>query len=168
MKSMYCVWNMITFMFLSMLITLEEEGLLGPNTKVKNLGMIMAMFIHLIDEERPYNGESFDIFVYAFAIKYKVELIGLHKSHLGMLQDEVLGKEDILPEDGSEHPWVLEDALEDYMELEAASMSVGGSDLDITAWTSAERKKHSFNGEDPISDETLAAMEEGGILTFED
>lgn len=168
MKSTYCVWNMITFMFLSMLITLEEEGLLGPNTKVKNLGMIMAMFIHLIDEERPYNGESFDIVVYAFAIKYKVELIGLHKSHLGMLRDEILGKEDILPEDGSEHPWVLEDALEDYMELEAASMSVGGSDLDITAWTSAERKKHSFNGEEPISDETLAAMEEGGILTFED
>ncbi|KAJ5802958.1 uncharacterized protein N7503_005408 [Penicillium pulvis] len=101
-------------------------------------------------------------------MKYKAGLVGLHKSHLGKLEDEVLGKEDMLPKDGSEYPLVLEDALEDYMELEAASMSVGGSDVDITAWTSAERKKHHFNWEDPILDETKAAMEQGGILTFGD
>ena len=182
-ESVKGVWKLISFMFLSMLITLEDEDLLDPKSKVKNLGMIMALFLQLMRKERPLDCKNYDIYVFAFVMQHKVELIGLPKSHLEMLQEEYRGNESILPEpesesesdsnsgsesdSGSGYPWTVKYALDDYIELEAPR-SVGGDDLDITAWTSAERKKHHFDGEDPISDETIAAIEEGGILTFGD
>jgi hypothetical protein len=172
-------------MFLSMLIALENEGLLGPKSKVKNLGMIMALFLQLMKKERPSDGKNFEIYVFAFAILHQVELIGLPKSTFDMLREEFLRNPDILPgavsdsdsdsdsdsnsgsdsNSDSEYPWVVKDALDDYMEQEVPR-SVGGDDLDITAWTSAKRERYHFCGQDPLSEETISALEKGDILTF--
>ncbi|KAJ5636180.1 uncharacterized protein N7484_009493 [Penicillium longicatenatum] len=178
-ESVKSVWKLISFMFLSMLIALENEGLLGPKSKVKNLGMIMALFLQLMKKERPSDGKNFEIYVFAFAILHQVELIGLPKSTFDMLREEFLRNPDILPgavsdsdsdsesdsNSDSEYPWVVKDALDDYMEQEAPR-SVGGDDLDITAWTSAERERYHFGGQDPLSEETISALEKGDILTF--
>lgn len=56
----------------------------------------------------------------------------------------------------SGYPWVVKYALDDDMEMESPR-SVGGDDLDITAWTSAESKEYHFDVEDPISDEIIVA-----------
>ncbi|KAJ5656372.1 hypothetical protein N7507_008322 [Penicillium longicatenatum] len=186
-ESVKSVWKLISFMFLSMLIALENEGLLGPKSKVKNLGMMMALFLQLMKKERPSDGKNFEIYVFAFAILHQVELIGLPKSTFDMLWEEFLRNPDILPgavsdsdsdsgsgsesdsepdsNSDSEYPWVVKDALDDYME-QKTPRSVGGDDLDITAWTSAERERYHFGGQDPLSEETISALEKGDILTF--
>ncbi|KAM7189553.1 hypothetical protein V8F20_010092 [Naviculisporaceae sp. PSN 640] len=46
------------------------------------------------------------------------------------------------------------------------SRMIGGDALDITTWSSAERKKHSFKKKDPLDKKDLDALKEGLVLEF--
>lgn len=47
---------------------------------------------------------------------------------------------------------------------EKAQATIGGDYLDVTSWTSEERKKHSFRGKDSLVVEAIEAIEKRNVL----
>jgi hypothetical protein len=41
---------------------------------------------------------------------------------------------------------------------------LGGDSLDLTTWSSAERKAHSFEKKDPLGKEIMDAIKKGEVL----
>lgn len=185
--------------FLAMLARLEHLNLLKPDSEVKNLGLIMALYIKLAatedifdfhddtDEIKKNNGtdetftfvpSEFPSYILAYAKKYNIKLVeatGVDKV-IEDLDDEVE-----LPERSrDEHPlsdllcdpWDLKGASKEYVEKHAIDYDgrrglkthLGGDYLDITTWTSAERKNASFDGKDPLGKEEIDAIKKGMVL----
>jgi hypothetical protein len=46
----------------------------------------------------------------------------------------------------------------------AGKGAIGGDALDITTWTSAERKEFNFDGRDPFGAREIAALKKGDVL----
>jgi hypothetical protein len=165
-------------MFLAMLAKLERQDLLKPDSEIKNLGVIMAMYIKLTDHLRSndvlpdddlsddeddeisdednesFNPTNFDAYILAYATKYNVKLLGL--SNIDDLVGE-LEKVD-LPAAGDD-PWGWIAAFEEYV-----GPSIGGDSLDITSWSSAERKAKSFDNKDPLGKKERDMIKEGTVL----
>ena len=47
---------------------------------------------------------------------------------------------------------------------EKAQATIGGDYLEVTSWTSEERKKHSFRGKDLLVEEAIKAIKKGNVL----
>lgn len=181
--------------FLAMLAQLEHLDLLKPDSEVKNLGFIMALYIKLaatediidledvIDEIKKNNGtdetftfvrSNFPSHILAYAKKYNIKLVGPTDI------DEVV--EDL--EDGAElperdekpfgDPWNLSGATEEYFDnytgyydgRKGWKTRPGGDTLDITTWSSADRKKASFDGKDPLGKEERDAIKKGLVMSL--
>lgn len=41
---------------------------------------------------------------------------------------------------------------------------IGGDQYDITTWSSAERKKHSFDKKDPLDKKMIKALKQGLVM----
>lgn len=153
-------------MFLTMLARLEREQLLqDQNSEVKNLGLIMALFIKLASELRggslledgdeetvkkssprfKFKPSEFDGYILAYANKFAITLRG------PIDIDELVAELDTdakLPASGQD-PWGWNTALKSYSKDYAISppmgggkATIGGDSLDITTWSSAERKRY--------------------------
>ncbi|KAH1464616.1 hypothetical protein KXX58_006506 [Aspergillus fumigatus] len=181
--------------FLAMLAQLEHLDLLKPDSEVKNLGFIMALYIKLAatedildledvtDEIKKNNGtdetftfvrSNFPSHILAYAKKYNIKLVGPTDI------DEVV--EDL--EDGAElperdekpfgDPWNLSGATEEYFDnytgyydgRKGWKTRPGGDTLDITTWSSADRKKASFDGKDPLGKEERDAIKKGLVMSL--
>ncbi|RLM01964.1 hypothetical protein CFD26_108835 [Aspergillus turcosus] len=132
------------------------------------------------DETFTFVPSEFPSYILAYAKKYNIKLVkatGVDKV-IEDLDDEVE-----LPERSrDEHPlsellcdpWDLKDARQEYVDKHATyydgrrglKTHLGGDYLDITTWTSAERKKASFDGKDPLSKEEIDAIKKGMVLGF--
>ncbi|KAF7156735.1 hypothetical protein CNMCM5623_000408 [Aspergillus felis] len=182
-------------MFLAMLAKLEHLNLLKPDSEVKNLGFIMASYIKLAatedildlhdvtDEIKKNNGTNetftfvrsdFASHILAYAKKYNIKLVG-RKGIDKIIED--LDDEAELPErdeDPSGDPWNLAGASKEYVKKHAFyhngrkgfKSQLGGDALDITTWSSAERKKASFDGKDPLGKEERDAIKEGLVMSL--
>lgn len=178
-----------------MLAQLEHLDLLKPDSEVKNLGFIMALYIKLAatedildledvtDEIKKNNGtdetftfirSNFPSHILAYAKKYNIKLVGPTDI------DEVV--EDL--EDGAElperdekpfgDPWNLSGATEEYFDnytgyydgRKGWKTRPGGDTLDITTWSSADRKKASFDGKDPLGKEERDAIKKGLVMSL--
>ncbi|KAL5001005.1 hypothetical protein BDV10DRAFT_25525 [Aspergillus recurvatus] len=76
-------------MFLTMLATFESRDFLKPDSEVKSLGMVMALYLSLAEERRQYfesgddgqpNFSRFDHYVLAYAKNYRTKLQGPSKT----------------------------------------------------------------------------------------
>lgn len=150
-----------------MLATLERNALLKPDSEVKNLGMVMALYIRLAGDEMPTC--SIDLpdlagDVLAYATKFNIEPLDLS----GMENvDEVkaLANKVVLPacEDKNDDPWEWAKGLKEYQDKHKPG-KIGGDRLDITTWKSADRKKHSFTKKDPVDKQMIDALKEGLVM----
>lgn len=153
-------------MFLTMLATLERNALLKPDSEVKNLGMIMALYIRLAGDEMPNYSIDLDPAgdVLAYATKFNIEPLDLS----GMENvDEVkaLASKAVLPacDAKNDDPWEWTKGLKEY-QAEYKHEKIGGDRLDITTWTSADRKKHSFTKKDPMDKQMIDALKQGLVM----
>ncbi|GIJ98243.1 hypothetical protein Aspvir_000358 [Aspergillus viridinutans] len=180
-------------MFLAMLAKLEHLNLLTPDSEVKNLGFIMASYIKLAatedildlhditDEVKKNNGtdetitfvrSDFPSHILAYAKKYNIKLVG--PTGIDKIIED-LDDEAEVPERDEEpfgDPWNFADASEEYADNHACchngrkgfKSQLGGDTLDITTWSSADRKKASFDGKDPLGKEERDAIKNGLIM----
>lgn len=179
--------KMIGRLFLAMLSRLEALNLLSDGSPVKNLGLMMTMYIRQAstfregslleddDEEKltkpsfKWEPGRFDDYIHAYANKYGIRLYGVDNI------DEVTAelKEVSLPATG-EHLWDWPAKFEEFKEDGAFPRLVGGrpavfggDSLDITSWTSAMRKKYSFGKKDPLGKKELDALKSGMVMSLE-
>ncbi|KAL2698660.1 hypothetical protein AAEP93_010048 [Penicillium crustosum] len=149
-------------MFLSMLATLERNDLFKPDSEVKNIGAIMGLFIRfMIDVES--SGITWDrqyADIEAYAAKHDITIHGLNHLRYNKPRGEMAG----LPEAtaNSDDPWDWKKTLTKLKKNTRGRM--GGDSKDITSWTSAERKKVSFDKKDPISRSMMTQIKNGGIM----
>jgi hypothetical protein len=170
-------------MFLTMLAQLDDLGLLGDATEVKSLGCTMAMYIKLAVDMRESNALSdaprkkysgskalqpdyFEDAILSYANKRGVMLCG--PDNIDELVAEAVGEVE-LPKKNAKDPWRWEAEFKKYKKANrdqhGVSM-VGGDRLDITTFSSAERKAASFKKKDPLGKKEMDAIKNGLILQF--
>lgn len=170
-----------------MLARLEAENLLDEVSAVKNLGLIMALYIKLastlrnmslLDQDdkesvtRPVQftwvPDRFDNYINAYGTKFGITLRGL-----GDIDDLTADLDTDASLPPSELSWGWSRHFKSYQKKHARSppigrskSKIGGDSLDITSWTSAERKKYSFDKKDPLSAALLRSIKEGEVLSL--
>ncbi|OQE11785.1 hypothetical protein PENVUL_c002G00083 [Penicillium vulpinum] len=149
-------------MFPTMLATLERNDLFKSDSEVKNLGAVIGLFIRFIVDVEEYgiNWDDHDAKIAAYATKHDITVHGLnHKRYEKSSREEF-----DLPEAtaDSNDPWGWQKALATLKEIHDENL--GGDSKDITSWTSAERKKASFNNKDPIPRSAMTHIKNGDIM----
>jgi hypothetical protein len=196
-ETVEATYQLIGRLFLSMLATLERENLLAKDSEIKSLGMIMAVFMTLPNDSRPYglleeskqesigpakdkkkwNPHSFDNQILAYARKYDIDLVGPHDIAIAI--SEADGNADLpvpASNTGKADPFNFTKGLKAYKSQcggitgflagKKAKTSIGGDALDITTWTSAERKRKSFDKKDPLGKKELDAIKNGMVMSL--
>ncbi|KAK4201329.1 hypothetical protein QBC40DRAFT_324460 [Triangularia verruculosa] len=198
------IWKLMGRLFLSQLAEFERDGLLTKDGPVKNLGFIMAVWMTIPSDMRPYGilddssieslgpakdkkkwtPHSFDEQILAYARKYDIDLKGPHNLDDVIQEVEGEGEADLpKPESNTEKADVFgyKKDLTKYKQKHGGGTSfmstfgrgsqrapksvIGGDSLDITSWTSAERKKAAFNKKDPLSAKELQMIREGCVMS---
>ncbi|KAK2761677.1 hypothetical protein FQN54_001505 [Arachnomyces sp. PD_36] len=165
-------------MFLATIANLEAEGLLGPDSEVKNLGFIMALHMETTagmrdygiseDHEESKKVERYwnsDAYILAYARKYNIELRGPSKIEK-CVKDLEKGLDKIKLPKTAKDPWAWDAALKEYEKRYGVNKKpkIGGNEYDITAMSSAERKKSHFKKKDPLGKKELDAIKAGLIM----
>jgi hypothetical protein len=175
--------------FLATLARLERERLLVPDSEVKNVGLVMSLFIKvardMYDNDLLEEGQeetvklraadgsmtrytfdlaNFDEYILGYAERHGIMVPGLSP-------DE--GTAEMLPVQTAEDPWNTAGAFRKYEENHGRASgpdetpAIGGDKYDITTWTSVERASASFNKRDPFSKKELVALKLGFLLSWE-
>lgn len=176
--------------FLAMLAQLERQHRLGPDSEVKNLGLIMSLYIKTARDmqinELLNDGdeETVDLKLpdgstekYTFDLgKLDEYILGYAERHSIAVPDapqDVAGAAEELPGRTVEDPWKTAESFRRYesdqgtAEGPGETPAMGGDRYDITTWTSAERRSASFKNRDPFSKKEIAALKLGFMLGFE-
>jgi len=163
------VISMVGSMFATMLAMLDREGLLKPDSEVKSLGAVMAAFARLITEIGPDFGiEAGGLVakVLAYAKKHNIELRALSdiedRDRFRKYMEEADKLELPASDAKSRDPWGWRKASTLYKKLYGPK--IGGDKLDISTWTSAERKKAAFDKKDPFNKKMIDAIKDGMIM----
>ena len=110
--------------------------------------------------------DLFEAYIFAYAKKYNINLDG----PLDVLDLDTEGEVE-LPKVGAD-PWDWAASLRNYKKSQGSvpillgrkTAKIGGDNYDITAMSSAERKKACHRGKDPLSKEEIDAIKMGMIL----
>lgn len=171
-----------------MLARLESQKLLDETSGVKNLGLIMALYIKfaaeswvkdLLDDDGEEEANThpsqftwvpgnFDDYINAYANKYGITLYGLVDMDglTATLETDVS-----LPTAEADWGWAA--SFKAYQKRYGHSSSwgrgpskgkIGGDSLDITTWSSTERKQASFDKKDPFSATDLKNLKAGMVM----
>lgn len=160
-----------------MLACLESKKHLSETSEIKDLGLVMALYMQMAKSYRDdislLQGKSqssrFDDYVLAYANKHAVPLVG--PSDI----DEIAAACDgtvKLPAatDKKPDPWGSAAAIKKYEKEHgwkggraSKSIKIGGDKHDIMAMSSAERKAHNFNKKDPLGKREMEALKKGLI-----
>ncbi|KAK4116051.1 hypothetical protein N656DRAFT_786541 [Canariomyces notabilis] len=162
-------------MFMSMPATLEREHLLKKDSEIKNLGQIMSLFKDIaialrnygiledsnkealgpVSDKKSWIPHAYENQIYAYALKYGIELVPVGKG--SRATSELKGDSDLpVPESntgGKADP--------------TSKTPIGGDLLDITTWSSSERKAKNFNKKDPLGKKELDALKQGMVMSWE-
>ena len=167
--------GLIMALFISFAKDAREMGCLEPKGP-KNITPIGPK-----PDKKQYRADRFDAHILAYADKYAIPLVGPHR--MARLVDDIRGStEDAadlpVPDSNADEkadPFGWGKALKKYKADHACSPmqtgrtsdknKIGGDFYDITTWSSAERKKHSYDKEDPISRTLISKLEQGEIMT---
>lgn len=158
-----------------MLARLEAQNLLTQTSEVKNLGLIMALYIKAVadlrsgflleDEEEvtdatfTWTPSNFEDYINAYSTKYGITLHG--PPGIDDLTSN-LDSDVTLPT--AEASWGWTSAYKAYKRSHG---NIGGDGLDITTWSSADRKKYRFDSKDPLKAPELKALKAGAVMSFE-
>ncbi|KAJ5280034.1 hypothetical protein N7478_005406 [Penicillium angulare] len=144
--------QMLRTMFLTMLATLEQEGLLGPGSEVKNLATSMKLHFALGRSEQSgmdplaYDDTDRGVHVLAYAKKHK----DLKPS---------------LPRQKQQRPLKWSAELSEYKRRYGShGRGLGGDRFDFTTWASADRKASSYDGKDLLTRIMINTLKEGLVM----
>lgn len=185
-------------MFLRTLAEFENRGTLGPNTEVRNLGVIMALWMSwasfvrenfgsLQDSEKEALGpkednktwfpHKFDNQIFAYARKYDIKLVGPYNISKIMINSDASADFPVLhTSDPHADPFGFAENFASYVNeytgvtaflsnrAEKSQATIGGDYLDLTSWTTEERRKLHFRGADPLPQEAIDAIKKGFVL----
>jgi hypothetical protein len=163
--------KLVKTMFLSMLATLERNRVLKPDSEIKNLGHMMALWLRLAEEPCPIFFETRESdgtrrlasIIMAYAMKYDIALPnpGNLDSIKAIVEPRAKKVKLPAPESKKNDPWDWNKSLKSYVgkfEVPAFAFApgpVGGDKLDVTSWTSERRKKYAFDKKDPLTEEMI-------------
>lgn len=173
-------------LFLTMLARLEAQGLLVKDSEVKNLGLIMTLYIKLardmrsgslLEEDKKesiskpsrfnWTPSRFDEYINVYAIKYEITLCGIKDLDRLTVDFDT----DLELPTGAETFWGWARVWKPYTKRYAnippmgyGRTMIGGDNYDITSWPKALRKKYNFAGVDPFSKKDLDALAEGMVM----
>lgn len=161
-----------------MLASLESKELLGKDSEVKDLGLVMALYMQLAKQLRTdfslLEGDDqlsrFDDYVLAYATKYGVPLVG--PADIDDIAASCDGSVKLpLATTAKPDPWGAAAAIKKHEKEHGTSgggrgkkASIGGDKHDITAFSSAERKAQSFDNKDPLGKKEIEALKKGLVL----
>ncbi|KAF2813464.1 uncharacterized protein BDZ99DRAFT_460703 [Mytilinidion resinicola] len=152
---------------LTALNALERADLLKPDSKVKNLPMVLSMFLSLASDldgtgamERDMLGADKDqtwphaVVAYARAHDIDLKGKGIYGSAETVDKFDDMGMEDFKKKAGPDR-WGFKTAFKAFTAHWAApsgpkKKTLGGEFFDIIKKSSAYRKKHAFDGKDPL------------------
>ncbi|RAL07347.1 uncharacterized protein BO97DRAFT_378712 [Aspergillus homomorphus CBS 101889] len=175
---------MLELMLLTALAELEKQGQLGANSDVRNLGMVMGLFAKeaqalrsdgYIDDEpsttnKTYSGEHFVPYLLAYANKHNIPIHGPSEIDEIIAEAEEEAEEADVQLPTAKDPWKWATAFKAYERKNKGSTTrsgkavIGGDSLDITTFSSAERKANSFDGKDPLSAKEIKSIKDGMCL----
>lgn len=169
--------------FLSMLTTLESKKLLSETSEVKDLGLVMALYMQVARQLRKDFGifegndkvSHFDDWVLAYANKYAIPLVG--PKNIDAIAAELDGTVKLLAAtDAKPDPWGSKAAIKKHEKQYGTSSyspmvagkgkkaCIGGDKHDIMAFSSAERKQMSFTKKDMLGPKQIEALKLGLVL----
>ncbi|KAK4233088.1 hypothetical protein C8A03DRAFT_39227 [Achaetomium macrosporum] len=162
--------RLVSRAFLAMLARLERDHRLGPNSEVRNLGLIMSLFVKV-------GRDMSETYVLSGLKEDTVELRGHDGStttHGITLPDVTLDLDttEPLPPQTPDDPWNTAEAFRKYEKKHGRLRGplelpmIGGDEYDITTWDAARRKKASLTGHDPFSQRELIALRMGMTMQF--
>ena len=163
-----------------MLASLESKKLLSETSEVKDLGLVMALYMQIARSLRKdlsilqgsKDMSRFDNYVLAYANKHGIPLVGPADV------DEIAAACDgtvKLPSAtaAKPDPWGAAAAVKKHEKAYAmgglqtgkrgGKAKLGGDAHDIMGWTSAERKAQSFEKKDPLGKREIDALKSGLI-----
>lgn len=172
-----------------MLARLERDRRLGPDSEVKNLALIMSLYIkifrNLHDDDLLEEGKEETVKLKAAdgsTTKYTFNLglfdeyiLGYAKRH-GITLPDIPEDDDLeeLPIQAAGDPWNTAAAFRFY-EKKYGKMrgpddtvpAIGGDRYDVTAWSSGQRAAATRKKRDPFSKKEIGALRLGFLLDFE-
>ncbi|KAE8414268.1 hypothetical protein BDV36DRAFT_286322 [Aspergillus pseudocaelatus] len=171
-------------MFLAMLAELEKEGQLEAHSDVHNIGLIMGLiaskannlrsdgFIHINrSKAKSYHGQNFIPYLLAYASKGNITMRGPSNIDEIIAEGEELSEqENVELPTAQKDPWKWGTAFKAYKRNAVAPYggrprtAIGGDRLDITTYSSAERKRASFTKKDPLTADMIKSIKEGLVL----
>lgn len=163
----------------------NDKGKFKDGAIVYNLSWMLSLYLRVADEMRgnsvldraattvpktfKYRAGNFDLYLRAFAKHLDVKIHGdTQSSHDA---DEKVR----MPKLGGRDPWGWDKSFLTFKTAQAtpdfglggeSSATIGGDKLDISGWSSAERKKHSFDNKDPFPKDIAKKLKEGLCLTL--
>lgn len=168
-------------MILDMVARLGREGTVS---EVTNVGSIMALYavfaneaygnLYVADDSKT-QGDGFEFrllgdFILEYARTLNIALRG--PKDLGKVIAEDQNYVAVPEPTAARDPWgfqlKMDKYKDDYRIVDGSRpgeySGVGGDSLDVTSWTVAERKSHSFSGKDMLDKATVAAIKKGEIV----
>lgn len=176
---------MTGWLFLAMLSRLENMDLLSESSQVKNLGLVMTLYIKQAadirgmdalddnDEEKlkkpsfKWTPDRYDDYIHAYANKYGIRLHGVDSVEELTAELKDVG----LPAKG-DHLWDWPSKLTTYKKVGTLSNMIGreaafGSDgHDIMSWPSATRARYSFKKKDPLGKKERDAIKACMVMSI--
>ncbi|KAI1654161.1 hypothetical protein F4813DRAFT_215619 [Daldinia decipiens] len=173
--------RLIGRMFLDMLAQLDGLNLVGDATDVKSLGTVMAIYLKIASEVRSIGGileeddddrggrkpkfqaNHFDDAILSYANQRGVTLQG--PEDIDEITANLEGEVE-LPKKNAKDPWGFKTALKIYEKNygKGKPHAIGGDDLDITTWTSSQRKQANFDHKDPLGKREIDAIKKGMVM----
>lgn len=139
----------------------EEEEVPTTKKTKKNRGQ---------DNPFKFNPAQFDDYVVAYANKYGIPLQGL--DDIDDIAAECDGTVELpVATKEAPDPWGFSGALLKYTQDHGTAQpgkgkkaQIGGDRMDITTWSSAERKSYSFSDKDPLGKKEIEAIKQGMVM----
>ncbi|KEQ61358.1 uncharacterized protein M437DRAFT_27548, partial [Aureobasidium melanogenum CBS 110374] len=178
----WLTYGLLGFMLLAGLNRIDQEGELKPDSKYKDLSLVMSLWARVADDlggdtDDPFDGvkgggdsslgdyAGFSLlwFRYLLALAKEAGIPIKGVTHIDDKVDEWLsqieGKVKLPPKKADRFGWKTK--FSKYTKSYGAGGKIGGEQFKITKWTRQERKKHAFDNEDPLTDEQIKALKDG-------
>ncbi|KAF2795672.1 hypothetical protein K505DRAFT_335813 [Melanomma pulvis-pyrius CBS 109.77] len=155
--------NLIGAAFLESLNAIDLLGELKPNSKFRDLGLIMSLFLHWPDDlNKSYGFEGKYLAWRKFVVAY-MKKAGLSADTGIFGTDKLIAKNDQNAEIGEPQPnrWAFASKLKTY---KSRNGKMGGRKYDITQWTSEERAECAFDEEDILAHVPKEMLKNDGLV----
>ncbi|KAG9935043.1 hypothetical protein KCV05_g2376, partial [Aureobasidium melanogenum] len=180
----WLTYSLLAFMFLTGLNRIDQDGELKPDSKYKDLSLVMSLWVRAAndmgpDVEDPFDdgkGGDSDLGDWAgFSLLWFRYLLALAKEagipikgvtdfddKVDEWTSQIEGKVRLPPKKADRFGWKTK--FQKYTKQYGRGGKIGGGHFKITKWTRQKRAKHAFDKKDPLGDEEIKALKNGMVL----